>query len=268
MTPTGVAYDRTGDGPPLVLLHGLGGERHVWRAVVDRLAGERDVLTVDLPGFGDSAPLPAGVRPTPAAIAEHLAAFFAEVGLERPHVAGNSLGGWIALELARRDAVASVTGLCPAGLWAGPLPPKPFVMHRVAKALRPALPALMRTRAGRRMGLLGIVARPDDVHPQDALAVARAYATSPSFVATNKAMRAGHFTGGERVRVPVLLAWGELDRLVVPPRTRPIPHATSITLPGCSHLPMLDDPGLTARVVLRGSASPAQGVRGRPAQVR
>ncbi len=268
MSPTGVAYDREGDGAPLVLLHGLGGERHVWRSVVPRLAAERDVLTVDLPGFGESAPLPDGVRPTPAAIAEHLACFFAEVGLERPHIAGNSLGGWIALELARHEAVASVTALCPAGLWAGPLPPKPFVMHRVAKLLRPALPALMRTRAGRRAGLLGIVARPDAVSPQDALGIARAYAAAPAFVATNKAMRAGHFTGGERIRVPVLLAWGELDRLVVPPRTRPVPHATSITLPGCSHLPMLDDPELTARVVLRGSAPQAQEARGRDAQVR
>lgn len=263
----GIAYDRTGDGPVVVLLHGLGGERHVWRGVVERLAAERDVVSVDLPGFGESDPLPDGVVPTPWAIAEHLETFFAEAGLGRPHVAGNSLGGWIALELAKRDAVASVTGLCPAGLWGGPLPPKPFVMHRIARTLRPALPALMRTRAGRRVGLLGIVARPDEISPQDALGVARAYASSPAFVATNKAMRAAHFTGGERIRVPVLLAWGELDRLVVAPRTAPVPHARSIVLPGCSHLPQLDDPELTARTILRGSAV-AQDARERGVQVR
>ncbi|MTD44247.1 alpha/beta fold hydrolase [Conexibacter sp. W3-3-2] len=253
MSATGIAYDRTGTGPPVVLLHGLGGERQVWDAVVEHLRAEREVVTVDLPGFGASAPLAQDVVPTPAAIAEQLARFLGEIGLERPHVAGNSLGGWIALELARRDVVASVTGLCPA-LWERPLPPKPFVMHRVARTLRPALPALMRTGLGRRAALLGIVARPGDVSPQDALRVASAYASAPAFAATNRAMRSGHFTGGERIRVPVLLAWGELDRLVTPPARALVPHAVSITLPGCSHLPMLDDPALSARTILRGSA--------------
>lgn len=252
MTPGGVAYDRAGDGPVLVLLHGLGGERHVWRAVVEELREHRDVIAVDLPGFGESAPLPDDVVPTPWAIAERLEAFLAEIGVHRPHVAGNSLGGWIALELGKRGAVASVTGLCPA-LWERPLPPKPFVMHRVARTIRPALPALMRTGIGRRAALAGIVARPGEVAPQDALGVARAYASAPAFVATNKAMRSNHFTGGERIRVPVLLGWGELDRMVARPRVPPVPHAQQVALPGCSHLPMLDDPGLTARIILRGS---------------
>lgn len=248
-----VGHDRRGSGPPLVLLHGLGGERHVWRGVLDAVATGREVIPVDLPGFGDSDPLPAGVEPTPWALAEALHAFFEQAGLERPHVAGNSLGGWVALELAKRDAVASVTGLCPAGLWGAPLPPKPFVMHRVARTLRPVLPGLLRTSFGRRAALTGIVAHPDRVSAQDALSVARAYADAPGFVATNRAMRANHFQGGERIRVPVTLAWGEHDRLVVPPRGRPIPGARSLVLEGCGHLPMLDDPGLTSRVLLQGS---------------
>lgn len=254
-----VGHDRLGDGPALVLLHGLGGERHVWRGVLGDLAREREVVPVDLPGFGDSDPLPADVEPTPWAIAEALHAFFAREGLHRPHVAGNSLGGWVALELARRDAVASVTGLCPAGLWSAPLPPKPFVMHRVARALRPVLPALLRTSAGRRAALAGIVASPERVTAADALSVARAYADAPGFVATNRAMRANRFEGGEHIRVPVTLAWGEHDRMVVPPRGRPVPGARSLVLEGCGHLPMLDDPALTARVLLHGSAvlSPA-----------
>ncbi len=250
-----VAYDRVGSGPPLVLLHGLGGERHVWRGVLEHLAVDREVFAVDLPGFGDSDPLAGDVEPTPWAIAEALELFFAEIGLDRPHVAGNSLGGWIALELAKRGATASVTGLCTAGLWSGPLAPKPFVMHRVARGLRPVLPALMRTGFGRRAALTGIVARPDQVAARDALGVVRAYADAPAFVATNKAMRANWFKGGEHIRVPVTLAWGEHDRMVVPPR----PGAVSgpirqLVLEGCGHLPMLDDPAQTASVLRSGSA--------------
>lgn len=256
-----IAFDRAGSGPPLVLLHGLGGERHVWRGVVEHLQAQREVYCVDLPGFGDSAPLPDSVEPTPWAIAEALALFFAREGLDGPHVAGNSLGGWIALELARRDAVASVTGLCTAGLWSGPLVPKPFVMHRVAKAIRPALPLLMRTGFGRRAALTGIVAHPGRVSARDALGVARAYADAPGFVATNKAMRANFFQGGEHIRVPVTLAWGEHDRMVVAPRPGVLPRARQIVLEGCGHIPMLDDPELTARVLLSASAQRPAGAR-------
>ncbi len=225
----------------------------MWRGVVEILAEDRDVLAVDLPGFGESAPLPDGVEPTPWAIAEHLVAWLDSIGLERPHVAGNSLGGWIALEMAKLGAVSSVTGVCPAGLWSGPLAPKPFVMHRVARTLRPALPALMRSDAAKAFALNGIVAHPERVSHEDAVRVTRAYATAPSFVATNKAMRANFFQGGERIRVPVLLAWGEHDRMVVPPQPGVLPLARSIVLRDCGHLPMLDDPQATAAVLHRGS---------------
>jgi len=223
------------------------------------------VVCVDLPGFGGSAPLPPEVVPTPWAIAAALHAFLASIGLERPHVAGNSLGSWIALELAKRDAVASVTALCAAGLWTKPLPPKPFVMHRIAKGLRPVLPALLRTRSARRFALNGIVAHPDRVTHEDALSVARAYADTPGFVATNRAMRANVFTGGERIDVPVTLAWGEHDGMVTP-RRHVVRHETTVVLRGCGHLPMLDDPAQTAAVLLRGSdPAAASRLRGRAA---
>ncbi|MCZ4492827.1 MAG: alpha/beta fold hydrolase, partial [Conexibacter sp.] len=118
-----LAYDRRGSGPPLVLLHPLGADRHVWDPVLDRLAAERDVIAVDLPGFGDSPVLDAD-PPTPAALAAAVQAFAEqELGLQAWHVAGNSLGGWVALALALDGAVESVTAIAPAGLWSGPLAP-------------------------------------------------------------------------------------------------------------------------------------------------
>lgn len=115
--PVTVSYARVGRGEPLLLLHGIGHHRQAWDPVVDILAAEREVIAVDLPGFGVSPPLPDGLAydlPTTAAV---FAAFCEALELDRPHVAGNSLGGLLALELGREKLVRSVTALSPAGFW-------------------------------------------------------------------------------------------------------------------------------------------------------
>ena len=112
-----VNHHRTGTGEPLVLIHGVGHHWQGWRPVIDRLAPSFDVVATDSPGFGRCAPLPPDVEPDIDAYADAFIAFFAEQGLGRPHVAGNSMGGAIALELVRRGAVASATAISPAGFW-------------------------------------------------------------------------------------------------------------------------------------------------------
>ena len=109
-----LAYTRSGAGAPLVLLHALGVSRRSWNPVIPALARHFDVIAVDLPGFGDSA---ATTQASPAALAEAVAGLLAELGVTTPHLAGNSLGGWVALELAALVPPASVTLLGPAGLW-------------------------------------------------------------------------------------------------------------------------------------------------------
>ncbi len=110
-------FHREGSGPPLVLLHGIGFHWQAWRPVIGYLSADFDVIACDLPGFGRSQPLSTGVDPTIRAYADALAGWLAEMGLERPHVAGNSMGGAIALELADRGDVASATAFSPAGFW-------------------------------------------------------------------------------------------------------------------------------------------------------
>jgi pimeloyl-ACP methyl ester carboxylesterase len=117
-----LAFGRSGAGAPLVLLHALGLSRHTWDPVVPALAEHFDVIAVDLPGFGGSEPLPDGVEPSPAALAEAVAELLDELGVAAPHLAGNSLGGWVALELAGIRPVASLTLVAPAGLWRGNTP--------------------------------------------------------------------------------------------------------------------------------------------------
>src|SRR5215475_1151510 len=110
----GLAYERHGAGPTMVLLHGVGHRRQAWNPVLDLLTPHRTVITVDLPGHGASPPLRVNGRPAVRAMAEEFAAFLDELGLDRPHLAGNSLGGALALMTGALGRAASVTGLSPA----------------------------------------------------------------------------------------------------------------------------------------------------------
>jgi pimeloyl-ACP methyl ester carboxylesterase len=247
-----LAHDRTGHGAPVVLLHPLGADRHVWDPVVPLIAGRRELIAIDLPGFGQSAPL-RGHAPTPRALAAAVAGHLASLGLGRPHVAGNSLGGWVALELGRSGAVASVTGIAPAGLWPEPLVPKAAIAHRLARALGSAAGRCAATRPGRSLLLADAVAHPRRVPPGAARQLVEAYATASDFVAVNDAMRAGRFEGLERIRCPVTFVWPDHDRLIrrpvwVPDRIR------NVVLSDAGHVPMWDAPEALAQIVLEATA--------------
>jgi pimeloyl-ACP methyl ester carboxylesterase len=247
-----LAFDRLGHGPALLLLHPLGADRRVWDPVIERLAAEREVIALDLPGFGESPPLLQ--TPTPAALAEAVDAELREMGVQRPHVAGNSLGGWVALELALAGDASSVTAIAPAGLWAEPLMPKRAVARTLARAVLPLVDTVLVAAAGRRVLLAGSVGVPERVPPRAAAHLVRAYATAPGFSAANDAMRAGRFGGLERIRVPVTLVWPEYDRLVARPQRLP-EKTRSVVLKGCGHIPMWDDPAAVAQVLLEGSGA-------------
>lgn len=245
---------RRGSGEPLVLIHPLGAELVVWEPVLARLARDRDVIALDLPGFGGSQALSNGSLPTPKVLAGSVASFLDELGLDRVHVAGNSLGGWVALELAKAGRALSVAGLCTAGFWKRPLGPRPGGdVRRVGRALLPILPALLRSVRGRRLLLRSSVARPERVPPDAATRLVRSYITSPGFEGANSAMRAEVFSGMADIRVPVTLAWAEHDRLVARPHTR-VPEWRTVTLYGCGHVPTWDDPEQVARLLLLASA--------------
>jgi pimeloyl-ACP methyl ester carboxylesterase len=248
-----LAYDRQGEGPPLVLLHPLGANRRVWDPVLALLVRSRDVVTVDLPGFGGSPPLE-GVAPGPAQLAKSVAGLLTELELDggRAHVAGCSLGGWVALELAAAGQAASVTAIAPAGLWSSPLAPKPEVSRWLARLIAPLAGRAMMAPNLRRLALAGSVARPEHVPPADAAALIRAYAGAPGFSAVNRAMRANVFSGLDSIAVPVTLVWPERDRVVS--RARNVPASVrEVVLRGCGHVPMWDDRAAVAELLLTGS---------------
>lgn len=255
MAATGLLnHLRTGAGEPIILLHPLGAELVVWEPVVGRLAEEREVIALDMPGFGRSAPLPDGVAPTPQALAAAVAGFLDSIGLDRAHVVGNSLGGWVALELAKAGRALSVAAISSAGFWRQPLGPRPGPdPRRAGRLLLPVLGAIVRTRRGRNLLLRGSVGHPERVPPRAAARLVRSYVTAPAYESANLAMRSAVFSGAERIEVPVTLAWGSLDRLVSPPRQQPAGWATRV-LRDCGHIPTWDDPDQVSRLLLEASA--------------
>ena len=167
-----------------MLIHGIGHHWQGWGPVIDRLATDFDVIACDSPGFGRSPPLPHGVEPTIPAYADAFARFFAESGLDRPHVAGNSMGGAIGLELARRAAVASVTAFSPAGFWtteSGASASSPHDAGHAPDAAATSRCALARTTAGR-VALFGLLlGHPERMPPEEAVVTLEAAWAAPAF---------------------------------------------------------------------------------------
>jgi len=249
----GIAYERTGEGPPLLLIHGLGATRHIWRPQIERVAAERDVIALDMPGFGDSELLEE--VPTPWAIGAAITRMCAEIGIERPHVAGNSLGGWVALEIAKAGGAASVCLISPAGLWRNPLGPRTVDSRMWARRLRPAIAAAVRNRGAREAMLRTTVGRPENVPVDDAREMIDAWLTAPGYDAANAEMRRYVCEDLDRVTVPTTIAWGELDRLVGPPKPeRRPPGSRFLKLEGCGHTPNWDAPDLISELLLETSS--------------
>lgn len=246
---------RRGDGEPLLLIHGLGASTVVWNPVLDPLAEQRDVIAIDLPGFGRS-PVPAnGYVPSADRLARTVSEFCATLGVERPHVAGNSLGGWVALEMAKTGDAASVCAISPAGMWREPLEPNGAERRDFARRLGSLVGPLVSLPQVRRFVLSRSMAHPERISRLEAAELIRGYLDAPLFGAANDAMRAGVFEHEDAIDVPVTLAWGTDDEIVGrPSRTRRPPGARYLEPDGWGHTPMWDDPDGVAELILEASS--------------
>jgi pimeloyl-ACP methyl ester carboxylesterase len=254
-------HHRVGSGPALVLIHGIGSRWQVWEPVLRRLASERDVIALDLPGFGAS-PMPApGTPPGIASLTRLVGEFLDGLGVQQPHVAGNSLGGLISLELAKQGRVRSATGLSPAGFYndreAAYARLSLKMTVRTSRLLAPRADRLCASPLIRTLTFSQVVAKPRMLGAADAAASVRALAEAPWFDDTLPAIAEDRFAGGEAIQVPVTIGWGAKDRLLLPRQgrraVRMIPGARLVTLTGCGHVPTYDDPEQVARVLLDGS---------------
>jgi pimeloyl-ACP methyl ester carboxylesterase len=255
-----LAHDRRGAGEPIVLLHALGSRRQAWRPVVELLEGRREVLTVDLPGFGESPPDEAGTALTVADYADRIARFFTEAGVERPHLAGNSMGGGIALELGRRGLVRSVTVFAPIGFW------RPLGQAWCRRSLWAGyklgrrLPDSVQTLTAKRLTMFVFAfGRPFKAPAEEVLETAAGAEAAPGFLdALTYGLDYDFGDPGALRETPLTVAWGRRD-VLLPSWTqavrarRSLPWAKHVSLPRCGHVPFYDDPELCARVLLEGS---------------
>lgn len=257
----GLHHHRAGHGEPLVLLHGVGSRWQVWDPVMDALTARHDVWALDLPGFGSTPP--DGTVPDLAGLTARVEAFFADQGLDRPHVAGNSMGGAIALELARRGSVRSATAISPSGFWNSR--EREWAIRsveatlRLLPAVRGVLPALVATGAGRTLLFEQFFFKPWKLGPDDALASADALLGSASTPLALGHFRSYVFADAQALRggPPLTIAWGDHDYLLLTRQRerarRLLPTARHVELPGCGHVPFTDDPELLATVLLAGA---------------
>jgi pimeloyl-ACP methyl ester carboxylesterase len=255
-----LAATRTGTGPPLLLLHGIGSARQDWATLLPHLAPDFDVLAVDLPGHGQSPPVDG--RPTVGALTDAVEADLDARGLETVHLFGNSLGGRIALELARRGRARSVVAVAPSG--SNVLPERLYQLtgmaaaRLTARALRPVLPALARTRA-RALLLTGLRAQPWKATEDELLALREGFGSSPDFWQQLLwALLLDVPLGVREIRCPVTLGQGLSDP--VAPMQTPrfaalVPGSTLALLPWSGHAPHSDQPALLARLVRETAAA-------------
>ena len=258
---TALAATRVGSGAPLLLLHGIGSARSDWAAVVPHLAPDFDVIVLDLPGHGASPPV--GGRPTVGALTSAVEAYLDAQGLSTVHVLGNSLGGRLGLELARRGRARSVVAVAPSGT--SVLPERLYQLtgiataRLVARGLRPALPALARSRAARTLLLAGLRAKPWRAGERELLALQQGFGSSPDFWQQLVwALLLDVPLGVREIRVPVTLAQGVLDPVApmqTPRFAAMIPGSTFAFLPWAGHAPHSDQPALLARLVRQTAAA-------------
>jgi pimeloyl-ACP methyl ester carboxylesterase len=253
----GLDHHRGGSGEPLVLIHGIGHTWRGWKPMLPELERRFDVLAVDLPGHGHSAPLPAGTESTPEALADAVEREMLGAGFDSAHLAGNSLGGWVSLELARRGRARTVTAISPAGLgharernWgAGIL----RGMRWLAEHL-PAPEALLRNHFTRSLLAGPSFARPWRHDPDLLIEVSELYASCPGLHATLPHTFSAQPRGLTTLDVPVLILWGSGDVILLPRQGRRferlIPGAELRYVRGAGHVPMGDAPELLAEAII------------------
>jgi|HigsolmetaAR201D_1030396.scaffolds.fasta_scaffold07857_2 pimeloyl-ACP methyl ester carboxylesterase len=258
------ALYRAGEGEPLVLIHGFTATWRCWLPIVGELVPRFEVIAPTLPGHDGGPGVDPDNRPWGyAGLADRLEEMLDELGIETAHLVGNSLGGGLAFELAKRGRARSVVGISPAG---GIRREDREEAERIRKLFartqamtrRSArwLPRIMARPGLRRLALRDVMAYGDQVPAREALQLALSSIRCELVDDVFAVLRSGDaaLDGLERIDCPVLVVWGSRDRILPLQRHAPrlraeIPNLEYRVLPGLGHTPMWDDPNLIASTI-------------------
>ncbi|MGO9835059.1 MAG: alpha/beta fold hydrolase [Polyangiaceae bacterium] len=253
---------RGGNGEPLLLLHGFTANADAWNPVLPALERRHEVTVVTFHGHMGGPPIPEGFGHTIAESTDLAEASLDAEGMDKVHVVGNSLGGWLAIELARRGRARSVVAISPGGGWEkGSSEQRRLQKHftRIRSLLRvggPLASVLARFSASRRFALRDIVAHPERMSPADARNMIEAAWRCDAFDGVMAALpRELAPEAMDPLPCPIRLVWGTADRMLPMGRysdrwRRVLPAAEWVELEGAGHCPMFDDPDAVARAIL------------------
>jgi pimeloyl-ACP methyl ester carboxylesterase len=227
-----------------------------WDGVVPLLADRFDLIVPTAAGHRGGPRLQG--RPTIRALVDATEALLDERGLATVHVAGNSMGGWIAVELARRGRARSVCAFSPAGFWTAGAHDETHATNtlrrtrKLAAATRLVAPVALGVRQIRRVAMGDVAEHADRLTRRQAVESTRDLlgcdAADDLLGTTEQVEPLGR-------TCPVTIAWADGDRIFPPEvngvvaRQR-IPHAHFVMLRGVGHVPMIDDPALCARTIV------------------
>jgi pimeloyl-ACP methyl ester carboxylesterase len=254
-------YHRGGGGTPLVFLHGFLDTWRSWELLLPALERSHDVLAPTLPGHAGGPPIEGEL--SDSTLADAVERCMDDAGFDTAHVVGNSLGGFVGLQLAARGRARSVVALAPAGGWSpgdgslDRLLSLQAVGHQLSRQAAPYVDRLVATPEGRRRATELITVSYEHI-PADLLALltlaVAACDEAPRLI--EYARRTPWTIEPERIACPVRVVWGTEDRLLPWPsaatrfRTEWLPHADWVVLDGVGHCPQLDVPLETAQLIL------------------
>lgn len=254
-------YQACGHGRPLILLHGIGMSHAAWRPVLPALAQVRHVIAFDAPGFGLTPPLSDGMLPTASNLASDLIESLSSLGLDMPvDIAGNSMGGTMALEVAKRGRARSVVAISPAGLWQRGISPNVRYVFQGLRSIVRMMPAIaraaLRHEAMRELLLSTPLSPGSGTMPEeDAIRVLEDLINARAFETTFSSFEA--FSGGQDIRIPLTIAFGQADRILPPAAQRrellPV-HTRWLSPEAWGHVPMWVDPEGVSRLILQGTS--------------
>jgi len=239
-----LAYEITGSGEPLVLLHGMGSSSNSWKIIRPTLQEKFQVITFDLPGHGNTAFDPDQPM-DPYSLALLIKDQLDELGIERAHFAGNSLGGWIALEIAAAfpERSKSVIGLAPAGLWLVPTTHRSILgasSRFMAQYTYKYADQLMKQEWARKLGFVEVSPRWRELPHETIVDAVVGY-----FPAWDGMLKR-RFDKPISSEIPVTIIFGDTDKTLPAQtsqeRTLAPAHARWVTLSQSGHAPMWDSP--------------------------